>query len=69
MFSLLNKEGEIGIRFSEEEQARLMKKHQTTLYKSHGATMKGYILITDDMLKDLDQVAEYLNQSQQYGMT
>ena len=47
MFSLLNKAGEIGIRFSKQVQEQYMKELNTTYYKSHGATMKGYILIPD----------------------
>lgn len=58
MFSLLNKDGEIGIRLSKE---KLMQKHNTTLYKSHNAIMKGYILIPNSLHKELDLLAESLN--------
>jgi len=69
MFSLFNKAGEIGIRFSKEVQEKYMKQLQTTYYVSYGATMKGYILIPDAMLKDLDVLANYLNESYDYVMT
>lgn len=69
MFSLLNKDCEIGIRFSKEAQEEYLKKFNTALYKSHGATMKGYILITDKMLKDLDNVSKLLDESYDYVMT
>lgn len=69
MFSLLNKAGEIGIRFSKEVQKAFIEEHQTTLFKSYGAVMRGYVLITDEMLEDLDKVAEYLKQSHQYVMS
>ena len=69
MFSLLNKAGEIGIRFSKEVQEKYMKELNTTYYKSYGATMKGYILIPEEMLKDLDNVAKYLDESYDYVMT
>ena len=69
MFSLLNKAGEIGIRFSKEVQEKYMKELSTTYYKSYGATMKGYILIPDEMLIDLDNLANYLNESYDYVMT
>ena len=66
MFSLLNKAGEIGIRFSKDTKEVYLKKHSTTLYKSYGATMKGYILITEEMLKDLSSVADLINESHAY---
>lgn len=69
MFSLFNKAGEIGIRFSKEVQEKYMKEIPTTIYKSYGAIMKGYILIPEAMLKDLDGVAKYLNESYDYVMT
>ncbi len=69
MFSLFNKAGEIGIRFSKEVQEKYMKEFETTFYKSYGATMKGYVLIPEAMLKDLDKLAEYLNESYDYVMS
>lgn len=69
MFSLFNKAGEIGIRFSKEIQEKYMKELNTTYYKSYGAIMQGYILIPDEMLEDLDTLANYLNESYDYVMT
>ncbi len=66
MFSLFNKAGEIGIRFSSEVQKKYMHELNTTYYKSYGATMKGYILIPDEALKDLDGVARLLDESYDY---
>lgn len=70
MFGLLNKAGEIGIRFSEEVKKKYMEEFKTTIYKSYGAVMKGYILIPDEMLEnDLDFVAKLLNESYDYVMS
>ena len=70
MFGLLNKAGEIGIRFSEEVKKKYMEEFSTTIYKSYGAVMKGYILIPDEMLEnDLDFVAKLLNESYDYVMS
>ena len=69
MFSLLNKDGEIGIRFSKEVQEKYMIEFNTSIYKSYGAVMKGYILIPEKMLDDLDHVAALLNESFDYVMT
>lgn len=69
MFSLLNKAGEFGIRFSKEVQQKYIEEFGTGLYKSYGATMKGYVRIPDEMLEDLEKLAEYLNESYDYVMT
>ena len=69
MFSLLNKAGEIGIRFSKEIQDKYIREFNTTIYKSYGSVMKGYILIPDEMLEDLDSVAILLNESYDYIMS
>lgn len=69
MFSLLNKEGELGFRYSKQVQEKYIQAFGTTIFKSHGATMRGYVLIPDDMLEDLDKLCEYLDESYDYVMT
>lgn len=69
MFSLFNKDSEIGIRFSKEVQEKYIKQFQTSYFKSHGAVLKGYVLIPERMWKDLDTLANYLNESYDYVMS
>ena len=69
MFSLLNKAGQIGFRFSKSVQEKYIEEFGSTLFKSYGAVMRGYVLIPDRMLEDLDKLAEYLNESYDYAMT
>lgn len=69
MFSILNKEGELGIRFSKEVQQKYLTEWNTTVFKSHNAVMQGYVLIPDNMLQDLDKLAVYLDESYDYVMT
>ncbi len=69
LFSLLNKEGEFGIRFSKDVQKKYTEEFDSTVLKSHGATMQGYVLIPEHMLEDLDNVATCLNESYDYVMT
>ena len=69
MFSFINKDGELGIRFSNEIENEYMTAFDTTLFKSHGATMKGYIFISEKMLEDLDLVARLLEESYDYVMS
>lgn len=69
MFSLLNKDGELGFRFSKQVQEKYIEEFDTTILKSHGAVMRGYVLIPDEMLEDLDLAAKYLNESYDYVMS
>ena len=69
MFSLLNKAGEIGIRFSKEVQEKFLEEFDSTIFKSYNAVMRGYVLIPDSMLDDLDQLAGYLDESYEYVMS
>ena len=66
MFSQLNKDGELGIRFSKEVQGKYMQELDTTTFKSYGATMRGYVLIPDEMWSDLDTLAKLLNEGYDY---
>ena len=63
MFSLFNKAGEIGIRFSKEVQQKYLEEYDTTIFKSYNSVMHGYILITKNMLEDLDDVVRLLDES------
>jgi hypothetical protein len=50
-------------------QKKYLDKWDTTIFKSHNAVMQGYVLIPERMLKDLDGVAKYLNESYDYVMS
>ncbi len=66
MFSQLNKAGEIGIRLSKEDQAKFIKDHQATIFKSYGAVMKDYVMIPEKLLADIDLVSSLLIKSYNY---
>lgn len=69
MFSLLNKAGELGIRFDKERHAYYLSSLPTTQFKSHGANMRGYIVIPQDLLQNETKMIELLNESYDYVMT
>lgn len=66
MFSQLNKQGEIGIRLSKEAGAKFIEQYQSGPFISYGAVMKGYVLIPEALLQDLELVGQYLDESYQY---
>lgn len=69
MFSQLNKDGELGIRFSEEVKEKYIKQFNTTPFKAYGSVMKGYILIPETMWKDMTKLSKLMNESFKYVMT
>ena len=69
MFSLLNKAGELGIRFSKDVQKKYMEEYETTLFKSYNSIMHGYILITTEMLIDKENMIRLLDESYDYVMS
>ncbi len=69
MFSQMNKEGELGIRFSKKVQEKYIMELETGYFKSYGAIMQGYVLMPESMWANLDELAVYLNESYDYVMT
>lgn len=66
MFSQLNKEGELGIRFSKSVQEDYFKSLNTSYYISYGAKMRGYVLIPDRLWKEPDTIKRMLEESFAY---
>ncbi len=69
MFSLLNKDGEIGIRLSKEAGEQFMEKYSTSRFKSHGYFMQGYVLIPESLYDDLELLTHYLNEGYKYVLS
>ena len=69
MFSLMNKDGEFGIRFSKEKQQEYFDAWNSGPLHSHGAVMRGYVRIPEHMFEDLDTLAMYLNEGFDYVMS
>lgn len=69
MFSLLNKDGELGFRYSKAVQERYMEAWGSRPLKSHGATMRGYVVVPERMFSDLDELAACLMESHAYVLS
>lgn len=62
MFTLLNKDGEIGVRLSKEDGEAFMEKHNSGPYKSYGAFMRGYVLVPEVLWSDTDFMVKLFEQ-------
>lgn len=69
MYSFINKNSELGFCLSKEDQAEFDKKYSAEGFKSHGATMKDYVLIPDSLLSDTKVLAAWLSRAHEYVST
>ena len=66
MFTHLSKIGTLGLRLPKEEREKFLEKYDTTLYEQHGAVMKEYVKVPDQLLKDTKVLRNYLDISYEY---
>jgi hypothetical protein len=69
MFSLVNKEGELGFRLPKEAQKKFIEEYDSGPFMSHGAKMKDYVLIPEKLFEDMDLLSKYLNESYNFVMS
>ena len=69
MFSLLTKEGAVGLRLGNEEREAFIEKYDTKLVEQYGAVMREYVEVPDDLLANTDELALYLAMSYAYAQT
>ncbi|MFK7951801.1 MAG: hypothetical protein AB8B73_03070 [Ekhidna sp.] len=69
MHSFVAKEGYVAIRFSEEEKEAFIKNFDSKPAISHGAVMRGYAVIPEDLLAKIEELVPYLEMSLNYIKT
>ena len=67
MFTLVTKEGDIGIRLPREEREKFLDKFKTGPIVSYGTLMKEYVKVPEQMLFDLDSLKKYVEISHAYA--
>jgi len=66
MFSLLDKEGKLGLRLPKEEREAFLVEFKTELSIQYGAVMKEYVVVPNDLLKKTDELKKYFEISYEY---
>ena len=66
MFSHLDKSGTMGLRLPKEEREAFLEKYDTTPFEQHGAIMKEYVTVPDELLQNTDTLSGYLEISYRY---
>lgn len=69
MFSIINKDGEIGFRYSDQRQKELFEELDTTYILSYNAKMRGYIKIPEHLYDNFDKLVELLKESHEYVLS
>ena len=66
MFTYLSQNGSLGIRLPKVDREAFLKNYNTTLYESHGAIMKEYVTVPDELLKNTEELKKFLDISYSY---
>ena len=66
MFSLLAKDGSLGIRLSKEDREEFIKKYHSELMKQYGVIMKEYVIVPDKLLANTKELEKYFERSYGY---
>jgi len=66
MFSLLDKEGKLGLRLPKEKHNAFLTEFETEPFVQYGAVMKEYVVVPDDLLKKTDELKKYFDISYEY---
>jgi TfoX/Sxy family transcriptional regulator of competence genes len=69
MFTFLSEAGVLAIRLPKEEREAFLKKFTTGLMEAHGAVMKEYVAVPENLLKNTKELKKYLNISYEYVKT
>ena len=69
MYSLVSKEGQIGLRLSKEDREAFLEKYDTTLLHTYGAVMREYVTIPDSMLTKAKTLQKYFSMCYEYAKT
>ena len=69
MFSFIDKHGSCAIRLPEKEREDFLKKYKTELFATHGAVVKEYVTVPDDILKKTKELMKWFEISYEYVRT
>ena len=66
MFSMVSKDGRVGLRLPADRRAEFNEKYQTGDYKNYGATIHDYSEVPLDLLQNIDELAPWFAESYAY---
>lgn len=69
MYSMMRKDGALGIRLSAEDRKTFMEKYQAVPFENYGSPIKEYVEVPAHLLMDTDTMVEYMKKSHAYAKT
>ncbi len=60
MFSILDKDGNLGLRLPKEERLLFLEEHQTKLHEAYGTVMREYVRVPHNLLVNTHSLSPYL---------
>jgi hypothetical protein len=69
MYSFMTADGQLAVRLPEARRAEFTEEHGTGPCIQYGAVMRGYALLPDDMLTDLDAASAMFAESLAFAKT
>lgn len=69
MYSVMRKDGALGIRLSPEDRKAFIEKYRTAPFENYGATMNEYVEVPENVLMDTDTMVYYMKLSHEYAKT
>lgn len=69
MYTMMRKDGVLGIRLSKDERAKFMETHGSEPFENYGSMIKEYVTVPEKVLMDTELMVEYLKMSHEYTKT
>lgn len=63
MFSFLDADGEVSLRLSKEDRAEFLSTYDSRISVQYGHQMKDFVVVPEDLLDDLDALADWFARS------
>lgn len=67
MYTMMRKDGTLGIRLSDEDRQSFMEEYDTIPFENYGAMIKEYVEVPDRVFMDTDLMIKYLSMSHEYA--
>ena len=69
MFSFLDRDGTLALRFSDDDRAEFMSRYESGPSVQYGKTMRGYATVPADLLADTDALEGWFARSHDFIAT
>lgn len=69
MFSFLDFEGNMALRLSDELQEEFMAEYESGPVVHYGSTMRGYVSVPDELLRNTDEITGWFTKSYEWIAT